>query len=75
MTTPDPDLAAVAALGWLVSEEQDTRGRPYWRAYWRQYTRGGSTPARLRDCVERTIDAVRQREAEQGRAQLSFEVS
>jgi hypothetical protein len=73
--TTNPDLAAVAALGWFVSEETDTRGRPYWRAYWRQYTRGGSTPARLRDCVESTLDAVQQREAEQGRAQLSFEVA
>jgi hypothetical protein len=41
----------------------------------RNYVRGGSTPARLRDCVEATLAAVQQREAEQGRAQLSFEVA
>jgi hypothetical protein len=70
----NPDIAAVSALGWLVSEETDARGRPYYRAYWRNYVRGGSTPARLKDCVEATLAAVQQREAEADRAQLSFEV-
>jgi hypothetical protein len=74
MTTLHPDLAAVMALGWLVAEEQDARGRTYYRAYWMSYTRGGSTPAALRDCVESTLAAVHQREAEAGRVQLRFEV-
>ena len=75
MTTPrHPDIAAVEALGWLVAEETDARGRTCWRAYWREYRRAGYSPAQLRDCVESTLAAVHQREAERGRVQLSFEV-
>lgn len=75
MTTPrHPDLAAVEALGWAVAETTDERGRPYWRATWREYTRGGHSPAKMRACVEFCLDAVRAREAERGRVQLSFEV-
>ena len=63
----NPDLAAVAALNWLVAEETDERGRVVWRAYWRHYRRGGYSPAQLRDCVEFCHDAVMRREMEHGR--------
>jgi hypothetical protein len=58
----NPDIAAIEALGWSVEATTDLRGHPYWRATWREYTRGGYSPAKMRDCVESTLEAIEARE-------------
>jgi len=54
--------ATLAALGWRVSEEADSRGRPYYRAYRGGYVRGAHRLAALVAVVEATQQAVEEHE-------------
>ena len=56
--------ATLAALGWRVSEEADSRGRPYFRAYRGGYVRGAHRLARLAEVVALTQQAVEEGERE-----------
>ena len=50
--------ATLAALGWRVSEEADSRGRPYFRAHRGAYVRGAHSLVRLAEVVTLTQQAV-----------------
>jgi len=56
--------ATLAALGWRVSEEADSRGRPYFRAYRGGYVRGAHSLAALVAVVEATQQAIIEGERE-----------